>query len=164
MTAAASLNLPANRRGGFSLVEVLVAMLLIVIALVPALQALQSGVLAAKIDIELTQQTPAAKMEQVLARSFAALALAATGGSTSSVGSNTTKIPEFDPTLTLGTNLTGQSLPAGAGFSDVQYNIYIDCLDPATGAAQTIGPCKNLLRVRVVSKTTGQQLVSYKAQ
>ncbi|MGB8857403.1 MAG: prepilin-type N-terminal cleavage/methylation domain-containing protein [Burkholderiales bacterium] len=163
MKRKTALKASANDQG-FSLVEVLVSMLLIVVALVPALQALQSGVQAAKIDIEFTQQTPAAKMEQMLARSFAALALAATGGSTASVGSNTTKIPEFDPTLTLGTNLTSQSLPAGPGLSDDQYNIYIDCLDPATGATLIAGPCKNLLRIRVVSKTTGQQLVSYKAQ
>jgi prepilin-type N-terminal cleavage/methylation domain-containing protein len=149
--------------GGFSLVEVLVAMLLIAVALVPALQALQSGVKAAKIDLTLTQETPTAKMEQLLARSFSSLALAAVSGG-NAVGSSTVAIPAYDPSVAL-TNPAPVPIPPGPGFSDENYDVFIDCLDPATGATvASLGPCKNLLRIKVVAKDTPQQLVSYKAQ
>jgi prepilin-type N-terminal cleavage/methylation domain-containing protein len=153
---------------GFSLVEVLVAMMLIAVALVPAMQALQSGVEAAKIDLEFTQQAPTAKMEQVMARSFASLALAATGGLTTSSANSTTRIA-YDPTVTLGFPLsaplvTNVPIPAGPGFSDAEHDVFIDCINPSSGNSITSGACLNLLRIRVVSRITGQQLVSYKAQ
>ncbi len=149
---------------GFSLVEVLVAMLLIAVALVPALQALQSGVQAAKVDLQLTQQSPAAKMEQLLARSFSALALAATGGGLALSADSTVPIVEYNPSIALTFPLSPTGIPAGSGFSDAQFDVFIDCLDPANGTSLNNVACKNLLRIRVVAKNTNQQLISYKAQ
>lgn len=64
-----------RRQEGFSYVEVLVAVVLIAVCLVPAIQALQTGILGASVQEELVSDHYAlqAKMEEVLAESFGAL-------------------------------------------------------------------------------------------
>ncbi len=149
-----------TRQYGLSLVEVLVAMILIVVALVPALQALQAGVQAARIDVTFTQQTPTEIMEQVLARSYAALEVAVqSGGATG--GSATTAIAPYDPAVALGSTLSSLPAPAGPGFSNSLYNVFLDCISATTGL--NTGTCNGLIRITVVSLTTGQQFTSYKA-
>jgi hypothetical protein len=69
-------------------VEVLVAVVLVAVALVPALEALQTGILGASVHATLAvqQRHLTSKMEEVLAQPFGALALAgaaAAGGPTS---------------------------------------------------------------------------------
>jgi len=61
-----------SRQPGFSYVEVMVATLLIAIMLVPALQAMQSGIQGSAIHVSLVDEhfRLADKMEQTLARSF----------------------------------------------------------------------------------------------
>jgi type II secretory pathway pseudopilin PulG len=69
---------------GFSYVEVLVAMTLIAVALIPAMNALRVGVSAASVHEQETVRSFAltGRMEQVLSQSFADLdAAAATAGS-----------------------------------------------------------------------------------
>ncbi|MCP4333148.1 MAG: type II secretion system protein [Gammaproteobacteria bacterium] len=64
-----------TRQAGFSYVELLVATLLIVVLLVPALEAMQSGIQGSGIHTELAQNQyrMIAKMEQTLALSFSEL-------------------------------------------------------------------------------------------
>ena len=64
-----------RRQEGFSYVEVLVAVVLIAVCLVPAIQALQTGILGASVQEERVADHYAlqAKMEEVLADSFGAL-------------------------------------------------------------------------------------------
>lgn len=69
---------PSSRRSrasGFAYLEVLVALVLVVVALVPALEALQSGVRGSQalIDIAARDASLRAKMEEVLAKPFATL-------------------------------------------------------------------------------------------
>ncbi len=61
--------------GGFSYVEVLVAVALIAVCLVPAIQALQSGILGASVheELALDQYALVTKMETVLAEPFGTL-------------------------------------------------------------------------------------------
>ncbi len=77
-----------RRESGFSYAEVLVATLLLAVSLVPALEALQTGILASSIDESLTRlhYHLTSKMEEVLAESFPALeaAEAAAGGAPTS--------------------------------------------------------------------------------
>jgi type II secretory pathway pseudopilin PulG len=63
------------RQAAFSYIEVLVATLLISISLVPALEALNSGVMSSKLHTESAQQhyRLQSKMEQILAQPFAQL-------------------------------------------------------------------------------------------
>lgn len=77
-----------RKRGGFSYVEVLVATVILTLSLVPALNALQTGLLGSGVDESLTQSHVRlrSKMEAVLAKPFTALqsaeAAAAGGAST----------------------------------------------------------------------------------
>jgi type II secretory pathway pseudopilin PulG len=68
-----------RRQSGFSYVEILVAMSLIAVALVPAMNALRAGVSATTVqETQLTlHYTLTGRMEQVLAEPFAALSNAA---------------------------------------------------------------------------------------
>jgi type II secretory pathway component PulJ len=61
--------------GGFAYVEVLVALVLVAVALVPALEALQSGVIGSGVLVKVVDRDALlrAKMEEVLARPFDAL-------------------------------------------------------------------------------------------
>lgn len=67
------------RQSGFSYVEVIVATLLIAIMLVPALEAMQSGIQGSAIHASLADEhyRLGGKMEQTLARPFAELLAAA---------------------------------------------------------------------------------------
>jgi type II secretory pathway pseudopilin PulG len=74
-----------SKRGGFSYVEVLVATTILALSLVPALDALQTGLLGSGVDQSLTQSQVRlrSKMEAVLAEPFKALQsaeVAAAGG------------------------------------------------------------------------------------
>ena len=75
-------------RSGLSQVEVLVATLLVALALVPALEALQTGILGGAVHESLATRAPhlAGKLEELLAQPFAALKAEAlaSGGSASS--------------------------------------------------------------------------------
>ncbi len=79
---------PRRAASGFAYVEVLVAMVLVVVALVPALEALQSGVRgsSALADIASRDASLRAKMEEVLAKPFDTLNAQTylTGGNTTS--------------------------------------------------------------------------------
>lgn len=71
--------LPRRRQRGFSYVEVLIAMVIIVVCLVPALDALRDGVRGAGIQLEYAQnqQRLKTRFEEVLANTFATLDAAA---------------------------------------------------------------------------------------
>jgi type II secretory pathway pseudopilin PulG len=64
-----------SRQSGLSYVEVLVATMLIVILLVPALEAMQDGIHSSEVHVELArnQYRMISKMEQTLAQSFSEL-------------------------------------------------------------------------------------------
>lgn len=67
-----------RKTAGFSYAEILVATLLLAVSLVPALQALQGGLLSSSVDRSLTLSHVRlrSKMEDVLARPYAELARA----------------------------------------------------------------------------------------
>ena len=73
---------PTNRRqqqSGFSYIEVIIAVFILAVAIVPAMEALQSGVQGAGIHQSLTQQHYAVtkRMEETMAESYSALLSAA---------------------------------------------------------------------------------------
>ena len=94
-----SLSQPTESTRGFSYVEVLVAMFILAIALVPAMQALQSGIQGAGIHQQTTQQHYAllARMEAMLAESYANLLTAAeTAGNNSTPSSYSDTVGQTD--------------------------------------------------------------------
>jgi prepilin-type N-terminal cleavage/methylation domain-containing protein len=70
-----------GRQSGLTLVEVLVSMVLLSILLVPAIQALQTGVAGSNVHAEITddQFRVVSRLEELIAEPFADLSLAATG-------------------------------------------------------------------------------------
>ena len=148
--------------GGFSYVEVLLAVILVAVTLVPALQALRIGITGAKTGLDMTASARALgnKMEELLARPYADLlgAAAATGNSSS------TPVAAFDPNATLAYPLPAVA-PAGPGFTDTSFNVYVTMVDPATGLPTAgVSPDLGLLLVRVSSPSSGQELVAYRAR
>ena len=84
-----------NRQAGFSYMELLVATLLIAIMLVPALEAMQSGIQGSAIHTQLAQNQyrMISKMEQTLALPFSELLQQA-----DLVADSTVLIPEYSDT------------------------------------------------------------------
>ena len=104
-----------KREQGFSLVEVLVAITLLMIMIVPAMNALTEGVLASRIHGD---QADAArklqnKMEEILARSFTKLDVEALGANSSAT------TPLTFPTANPATEMDD------SGYSDASYDVSI---------------------------------------
>ncbi len=76
-----------RRERGLTLVEVLVSLVLLAILLVPAMQALQTGIAGSAIhgDLTSTQFRLSSRLEEMLAEPFASLADAATAAGSSTV-------------------------------------------------------------------------------
>lgn len=147
---------------GLSYIEVLIAAALLAAALAPALQAVTGGLLGTRVHADLSQgMTPVfGKMEELLARPYPVLqrAAASTG---SAGGSATTAVAVYNPAQTLAFPLPATP-PAGPGFSDPAFDVYIHSIDPATGGAASSDT--GLLQIRVVAKAGGQTLTTYKAR
>jgi hypothetical protein len=151
-----------GRSRGVSYVEVLVSVFLLAIALAPALQAVTSGVLGARIHADLSQgMLPViGEIEELLARPYPVLYRAAISGG-SAGGSATVAIAPYDPTVALVSPLPA-TIPAGPGYSDAGYDVFINSIDPSTGAAATTDT--GLLQIRVQPKSGAAGLVAYKAR
>ena len=93
-TSLSRLQKQCNTQQGFSYIEVLVAMFIIAIALVPAMEALQSGIQGAGIHQQTTQQhyLLLSRMENLMATSYGDLLLAA-----ETAGNATTPSSYSDP-------------------------------------------------------------------
>ncbi|MDQ6681437.1 MAG: prepilin-type N-terminal cleavage/methylation domain-containing protein [Pseudomonadota bacterium] len=152
----------SDRSRGFSYVEVMVAVVLVAIALAPALQAVTSGIQGARIDADLSQgMLPVnGKMEELLARPYPALYRAAISGG-SAGGSDAVAIAAFNPTAGLAFPLPA-AIPAGPGYSDPDFDVFISSIDPATGTAAAADT--GLVQIRVQAKSGGAALVAYKAR
>ena len=85
----------AGGQRGFSYIEVLAATVLLAIALVPALEALQIGILGAEVHREAAEEHHhmVGKMEKVLAESFDQLDLAAAAAGNPSAPSSYSEAP-----------------------------------------------------------------------
>ncbi|MCF6252983.1 MAG: type II secretion system GspH family protein [Methylococcaceae bacterium] len=80
----------SNKQGGFSYIEVLVAMFVLTLTLVPAMEAIQSGIQGAGIHESLTRQHFALikRMEEVRAEAYRKLLISAqTAGNATTPGS-----------------------------------------------------------------------------
>ena len=86
---------PYDPQGGFSYIEILVATVLIAIALVPALEALQVGILGAEVHRDAAEERyhVAGKMEEMLAESFGQLDAAAAVAGSPSVVTSYSEVP-----------------------------------------------------------------------
>lgn len=135
---------------GFTYVEVLVASALIAIALVPAINALQTGILATNIHQNLTtlHYRRLQKMEELQAEPFGALLAAA-----KTAGAKTTASTYSDPAGTANRCLVYMAL----------YDADADpftLADPNTDGDNDLytGSTANLLWVRVETEGTGQNI------
>jgi type II secretory pathway pseudopilin PulG len=81
--------------GGLTLVEVLVSIVLLTILLVPAMQALQTGVVGAEVhsDIAASNARIASRIEELLSEPFADLASAATAAGSPTVATSYSEAP-----------------------------------------------------------------------
>lgn len=151
-----------RRLRGVSYVEVLVAVFLVAVALVPALQALASGIQGTRIHDDLSRgMLPiVGKLEELLARPYPALQRAAISGGNAG-GSTTVAIAAYNPTVALVFPLPA-TIPAGPGFSDAIYDVFLHSVDPASGTAAAIDT--GLLEIRVQLKAGGAALRVYKAR
>jgi hypothetical protein len=147
---------------GVSYIEVLVAVFLVAVALVPALQAVASGLQGARVHADLSQgMAPiVAELEELLARPYPVLYRAAIAGG-SAGGSATVAVAPYDPTVALVFPLPA-TIPAGPGFSDASYDVFIHSIDPATGAAAAGD--SGLLQIRIQARTGGATMRAYKAR
>lgn len=152
----------SGRSRGLSYIEVMISVFLLSIALAPALQAVTSGVQGASVHAGLSQgMLPGnGKIRELLARPYPVLYRAAISGG-SAGGSATTAIAPYDPNVTLVSPLPA-TIPAGPGFSDATYDVFINSIDPSTGAAAASDT--GLVQIRVQPKDGSAGLVAYKAR
>jgi hypothetical protein len=148
------------RRRDFGVVylEVVVAMVILLIALVPAMQALQSVPAAIDKDMSVRAGKDAellkAKMEQLLARPVAELRFATNNCPNTAtqriVRPPTNTTPSFDP---------------GVGFSDDDFDVFLTCTIFPGGAFQTTsGAPMQALLVKVQRKASGREMLAYVAR
>lgn len=144
-----------GRRGarGVSYVEVLVAVALIAVALVPALNAVTAALPGSRVHLQLAGgMAPVhGKMEELLARPYPVLLRAAASGG-SPGGSTTVAIAVYNPAVALAYPLPA-NVPPGPGYSDADFDVFIAAIDPTTGA--TAAADTGLLQLRVQAKAAG---------
>ena len=128
------------RTAGFSYVEVLIASMLVAVCLAPALQSLQTGVMASSVlnDSAGTGLSLRGKLEEVLGRPYAVLDFAANRAASSAT------VAVSSPR-----NAANPGVDPGAGYSDSNYLVYIYRFDGSALSASDTG----LLRVQVVDRS-----------
>jgi type II secretory pathway pseudopilin PulG len=134
---------------GFSLAEVLVAITLLMIMIVPAMNALSEGVLVAKIHQDEAGRVREIqnKMEEILARSFSKLDNEALGKNSS----DTTAI-----SFPLATVSSPPNPMDDSGYSDSKYDVYIfRCAKNASNTLILNNSSLALLCVQIKQKSSG---------
>ena len=155
-TTLSRLQEQCNTQQGFSYIEVLVAMFIIAIALVPAMEALQSGIQGAGIHQQTTQQhyLLLSRMENLMATSYGDLLIAA-----ETAGNATTPSSYSDP--------AGQSerIIVYLSLYDADADPFT-IADPDTDADNNIytGDTANLLWIKVQLENSAYEFESLRSQ